>query len=120
MEKTACHHIIADSSTKALIADVRAELEGKNHATQTTEPPGLFDAFPSLAPGSKQNEHEPYEPYPYSDARPDEEVVIILHSSGSTGFPKPIPLSQQYLYPVIRSRKWTIIMSVARLNSRVP
>ena len=114
MEKTACHHIIADSSTKALIAEVRAELEGKNHAVQTTEPPGLFDAFPTLAPGAKQNEYRAYEgPYPYSDARPDEEVVIILHSSGSTGFPKPIPLSQQYLYPVIRSRELAIIVSVA-------
>lgn len=105
MEKTSCHRIIADSSTKALIADVQAELGSKNHEVKVTELPGLFDAYPSLAPAADQDKYPPYQPYPYSDTKHPEEVVMILHSSGSTGFPKPIPLSQQYLLPVVRSRK---------------
>ena len=105
MEKTSCHRIIADSSTKSLIADVQDELGSKNHALEITDLPGLFDAFPSLAPPEEQAKFPLYEPFPYSDARAPEEVVIFLHSSGSTGFPKPIPLSQQYLLPVVRSRK---------------
>ncbi|KAI0698168.1 hypothetical protein BC835DRAFT_1413297 [Cytidiella melzeri] len=103
MEKTSAHHIIADSSTKQLITEVQAELLSKNHDLHIIELPGLFDAFPCLAPNRAEGESLPYEPYPYKQPESLDEVGMILHSSGSTGFPKPIRLRHQYMLDVLHS-----------------
>jgi acyl-coenzyme A synthetase/AMP-(fatty) acid ligase len=112
MEKTSAHRIIADSSTEALIGEVQTELASKNHALEVTELPSLFDAFPCLAPKEEQRHYALCEPYPYSEPRSLDEVFMILHSSGSTGFPKPIPLRHDYTLAILLSRRFKMILLV--------
>ncbi|KAI0345580.1 acetyl-CoA synthetase-like protein [Trametopsis cervina] len=102
MEKTGTHRILSDSHTSALIAEVLEELSEKSYAAEVTEMPGLFDAFPSLAPGSSERAVAPVEPYPYEEPKSFEDILLIVHSSGSTGFPKPISWSHQYYLNAMR------------------
>ena len=87
MKKTNCSRIVTlDHAYKALIDGIRREHE----ATQLTvfELPTLRYAFPKLG---QEVAADPFTPYPPPSKRPDlDSPAIYLHSSGSTGFPKPI------------------------------
>ena len=87
MKKTNCSRIVTlDHAHKGLIDGVRREHE----AAQLTvfELPILRYAFPKLG---REVATDPFIPYPSSLERPDlDSPAIYLHSSGSTGFPKPI------------------------------
>lgn len=109
MENTSTHRIIADPSTAALISEVCEEFNGKNYAVEVLDVPGLFDAYPCLAPksnGGAQPKRVPAEPYPAKEHVSQDETVILLHSSGSTGFPKPIPIRHDYLLNSAKSREY--------------
>ena len=94
MEKTNCHRIISQSSLSSLMNEVLAEVEGKNYAIRVDELPGLYDVFPGVKAknrGITYDGNTKVEPYPPRSKPLDEnEIVSYLHSSGSTGFPKPI------------------------------
>ena len=68
-------------------------------ATPTTPPPTQVaaDATPV----------KPFPPSPKPLCMTDD--VIYLHSSGSTGFPKPITLNQYQTVEWCRSREWTFL-----------
>jgi acyl-coenzyme A synthetase/AMP-(fatty) acid ligase len=55
------------------------------------EPPALAYAYPQLG---EETASTPFAPYPKADERPvNDAIAYYLHSSGSTGFPKPIPIT---------------------------
>lgn len=89
LEKTSSHHIISQASLAPLIAKVRAELDSKHHALRVDELPTLHSIFPFLAEGGIDDDVKPYpassKPFDMND------VALYIHSSGSTGHPKPIP-----------------------------
>ncbi|CCM01374.1 uncharacterized protein FIBRA_03424 [Fibroporia radiculosa] len=90
LTRTDCHRIVSQSAFSALTDDVLAMLP-VDYAFEVTELPPLAEILPSLTamPGIPI---PPVKPYPAPEHRPVlSDIVLYLHSSGSTGFPKPIP-----------------------------
>ncbi|KAL1663173.1 hypothetical protein GGF50DRAFT_116273 [Schizophyllum commune] len=84
-----CHRVVATRQTLyALIAAVKGEL-GPKYALEVDEVPALDTVFPRLA---REKEADAFEPYPDPIVEPkSDDMLLYLHSSGSTGFPKAIP-----------------------------
>ncbi|KAH7912703.1 putative nonribosomal peptide synthetase [Hygrophoropsis aurantiaca] len=86
MKKTNCRRIMTlDHAHHAIVEGVRHELE---YEVFVDELPTLRQLFPKLG---KETSADGFTPYPSPAVRPDiNSPAIYAHSSGSTGFPKPI------------------------------
>ncbi|CAL1703594.1 unnamed protein product [Somion occarium] len=95
LEKTNCHRIITSPLVAPVTSAVQTLLAAKNYDLKVIELPSLRSTFPSLF--SKDGEVLlEVALYPPTKKTPNpDDVVLILHSSGSTGFPKPIPQTQK-------------------------
>ncbi|KAG1733502.1 putative aminoadipate reductase [Suillus lakei] len=68
-----------------------AAVDTETSRLQLDEMPALRDLYPTLVRGSP---NEAFLPYPPPASRSSEnDLIFYLHSSGSTGFPKPIPIT---------------------------
>ncbi|KAH0828782.1 acetyl-CoA synthetase-like protein [Lanmaoa asiatica] len=104
MKKTDCARIVTlDHAHRGLIDGIRHENEGAHLIVY--ELPTLRYAFPKLG---REVATDTFIPYLTPLKRPDlDSPAIYIHSSGSTGFPKPIALSyriqvQWLAQPLIR------------------
>lgn len=62
------------------------------------EIPEIGSIYPSLRlVDGKSVEISDWLPYPTCDRPQDNDVALYLHSAGSTGLPKPIPITQRVL-----------------------
>lgn len=87
LKKTNCHYILIIAPLPdAFLGQIR---EQYNAQLRFVKLPHIVQFFPKL--GSEKL-NDPFEPFPYVRPHQDE-VASYLHSSGSTGFPKPIALS---------------------------
>ncbi|KAH0581464.1 hypothetical protein H2248_012544 [Termitomyces sp. 'cryptogamus'] len=108
--KTSSHRLLVTyAALKSLIDETKARLSASSYEVQIEEIPSLVVAYPQLA-------HEtvgyPFEPYPTLSHRPTAmDTCMIIHSSGSTGIPKPIP--QTHLY-------WIQIAAIPELREHIP
>ncbi|KZT22888.1 acetyl-CoA synthetase-like protein [Neolentinus lepideus HHB14362 ss-1] len=93
LQTTSCHRLITTSaSLDSLISGIKAGLSETDHELQIDELPPLYDAFPHLG---HETANDLFTPYPaMTNCKPDD-IIIYIHSSGSTGFPKPIPHSNK-------------------------
>ncbi|KAF8550426.1 acetyl-CoA synthetase-like protein, partial [Imleria badia] len=93
MKKTNCSRILTlHHAHNALIKNIREEIPDRELAV--AELPTLSYAFPKLG---SEAEADPFVPYPGPASCPDlDSPAIYFHSSGSTGFPKPIPHSHKF------------------------
>jgi len=76
----------------AALEGLRAELKAadpnyKFDPSRIIEAPTLQDMFPHLG---KETARDPFTPIPDTFSPKDSDIAIYLHSSGSTGLPKPI------------------------------
>lgn len=87
MMKTNCSRIVTlHHAHNALIENILKEIPGLQLVVD--ELPTLSYAFPKLG---SEVEADPFVLYPVPASRPDlDSPAIYFHSSGSTGFPKPI------------------------------
>ncbi|KAF8054252.1 putative aminoadipate reductase [Lyophyllum atratum] len=96
LQKTSCHRLITTQTTlRTLLSGVQAELASSDPAfpLQIEEIPSLAEIYPKLG---RETAQDPFERYPPPATRPPlSDTAMILHSSGSTGFPKAI--SQTHL-----------------------
>lgn len=99
IRKTGCRRLIATRhSLGALLDGIRTEFASSPDGVdeelidlEIEEPPALAYAYPELG---KETASTPFVPYPKADERPaNDAIMYYLHSSGSTGFPKPIPIT---------------------------
>ncbi|KAF8129542.1 acetyl-CoA synthetase-like protein [Boletus edulis] len=92
MEKTNCSRIVThDHAHRVLIDSIRREFGGEELTVY--ELPSFHHVFPKLG---RENVVDPFVPYPPALKRPDlDSPAIYMHSSGSTGFPRPIPHSHR-------------------------
>ncbi|KAJ8701439.1 hypothetical protein PTI98_000222 [Pleurotus ostreatus] len=96
LKETNCHRVISTLFT------LRPLLDGIIHQLANEEPaflvdveevPSLKSIFPHLG---TESEKDPFAPYPGYSVRPGlSDIALYLHSSGSTGLPKTIPLTQR-------------------------
>ena len=98
-ERTGCHHVITQPTFSTVIEAVRTALPA-DFALDVTPSPSFFDLFPAYAAGAGPGiaacvEPTPYPPSTYVPQPSD--LVLYLHSSGSTGYPKPVPQYQKTL-----------------------
>lgn len=98
METTACHRVVTQEAVLPHVRKVQDILRAKGWDVIIDDLVPLPDLFPSLLPTSTGDSRHDVQPYP-SPARPpnDNDVILIVHSSGSTGFPKPIPQKEVHL-----------------------
>ncbi|KAF9223036.1 acetyl-CoA synthetase-like protein [Gyrodon lividus] len=87
MTKTNCSRIVTlHHAHQSLIDGIRGD--GSRGGLIFDELPTLGYAFPRLG---NEVESDPFDAYPPPGSRPDlDKPAIYIHSSGSTGFPKPI------------------------------
>lgn len=110
LRSTSCHHILATCTTlKDLIANIQEELmkTDSSHAIKVHEIPSLFQIFPELSDNPPPYELEAcatFLPVSTEHRLALDDVALYLHSSGSTGFPKPIPKTHRNLLEYVLSR----------------
>ncbi|KAJ4474509.1 acetyl-CoA synthetase-like protein [Lentinula aciculospora] len=97
LQKSGAHRLLTTHSTlKDLIYGIKVELgyflrTGTNINISFEEVPSLDELYPNLG---AETAADPFQPYPVSPIPLlPQETAMYLHSSGSTGFPKAIPLS---------------------------
>jgi acyl-coenzyme A synthetase/AMP-(fatty) acid ligase len=90
VQKTSCHRILVSSSTlpDALLSNIRRELP-EGFLLDVMETPPFFSIYPFLGTEKETDQFEAF--YSCSNQRSMDDIALYLHSSGSTGFPKPIP-----------------------------
>lgn len=94
LEKSECHRIIMQSSMASLIQDVATQMHAKGFKLQIDELPCPSVAYPEMFSGHNQDRND--DPYPPRSPPPEpDELCFYLHSSGSTGFPKSIPIKHK-------------------------
>ncbi|KAF5392669.1 hypothetical protein D9757_000930 [Collybiopsis confluens] len=95
LQKTNCHRLLVTNATlPEQLRNIKKELASSDHKVSFEEIPSLNELFPKLGCETLQ---DVFEPYPASKYPGSEDIATILHSSGSTGLPKPIPLSYDSL-----------------------
>ncbi|EPQ57831.1 acetyl-CoA synthetase-like protein [Gloeophyllum trabeum ATCC 11539] len=90
LSKIGCHRAVTTKTfLKPLLESCEAEFAGKGYELAIDEIPAFTDVYPLLG---KETANDPFEPFALEDWHPAvDDVTLYLHSSGSTGFPKPIP-----------------------------
>jgi acyl-coenzyme A synthetase/AMP-(fatty) acid ligase len=96
MQKTSCHRLLTTETLLAsLLSDLKKELAALPEPFEVTlqEAPWINEIYPHLG---AERDTDAFTPYPASARRPAlGDVMLYLHSSGSTGFPKPIPITHE-------------------------
>ncbi|KZT19320.1 acetyl-CoA synthetase-like protein [Neolentinus lepideus HHB14362 ss-1] len=89
LSKTGCHRLLTTKAfLKPFLDSCEAEFAAKGYGLEITEIPAFTDVFPLLG---KETSDDPFEPFELKDWNPGfDDPALYLHSSGSTGFPKPI------------------------------
>jgi acyl-CoA synthetase (AMP-forming)/AMP-acid ligase II len=90
LRKVSCHKLFATTASLGpLLEDVKFELAASDYPLEIDELPILPDIYPHF---THETSKDPFESIslPSRDVFVDG-VVMYIHSSGSTGFPKPIP-----------------------------
>lgn len=99
MEHAQCHHVISQPVFSDLMSNVRDALP-RGYEMRLDEPPDLTFIYPTLAPSSTDGPAREPTPEPYpppAEQPPLTSVAFYLHSSGSTGHPKPVPLTHEFV-----------------------
>jgi acyl-coenzyme A synthetase/AMP-(fatty) acid ligase len=91
-EKTGCKHIISDHSSSHIVTAVEEALRCRGDSLKIYQPLDLFTVFPQFSNVKDVANIKPFPPTskPFSMDNP----VLYLHSSGSTGYPKPVALRE--------------------------
>ncbi|KAF7430338.1 hypothetical protein PC9H_006043 [Pleurotus ostreatus] len=106
-----CHRILGtNTSLKGLFAGIRAEVDkdDETFSVSIEEIPSLREVYPHLG---QERAGDAFSPYPeHLTTAGLSSIALYLHSSGSTGFPKVIPLTQLAIL------QWAALPSVADIK----
>lgn len=91
LKEVGCHRLLTTQETlKSLVSDIKTELarDSPGFELAVEEMPPIREIYPKLGHETKD---DPFQEYPKPPVRPPmDNVLLYLHSSGSTGFPKSI------------------------------
>ncbi|KAG1855628.1 putative aminoadipate reductase [Suillus subalutaceus] len=97
MQKTGCRRLITTQHSLASLIDrVKAGLVSSAtqiNQLQIDEIPSLNHLYPALVSGTPNAAIVPYSSPLAGSPSSENDILFYLHSSGSTGFPKPIPMT---------------------------
>lgn len=88
LKRTSCHRMICQPSLSSLLFAVQEELDSECWSLTVENLPDIETIFPALY--GKELDEE-FAPYPTRENVDKFDIAFYLHSSGSTGFPKPVP-----------------------------
>jgi acyl-coenzyme A synthetase/AMP-(fatty) acid ligase len=96
LRKVSAHRLmVTSSSVQTLLDDVKRELAVDDYHLDVMELPSLPDIYPRMA---AETEADAFELIPIANRDAfTGGVVVYIHSSGSTGFPKPIPWTHEFI-----------------------
>lgn len=92
MKATNCTRILTTPTSRDRIAD---QVTNVLSNVQTQLLPTLDELFPYLGHESTADSFQPFK-LPITEAKPDD-IYLYLHSSGSTGIPKPIAQTRRVM-----------------------
>ncbi|KDR79161.1 hypothetical protein GALMADRAFT_277673 [Galerina marginata CBS 339.88] len=91
LKETGCHRLLTTQETlKSLVTEIKTDLARDSPGFEliVEEMPPVHEIYPKMGHETKV---DPFEEYPRPSVRPLlDNVLLYLHSSGSTGFPKSI------------------------------
>ncbi|KDN49451.1 hypothetical protein RSAG8_02153, partial [Rhizoctonia solani AG-8 WAC10335] len=76
------------SAIAHLVENIQCAMEKSNHRFSTVQIPTFKELF-------QPHSEDIFEPFPYVTPSSQDSIVAILHSSGSTGLPRPITYTQE-------------------------
>lgn len=121
LRNTSCHRVITTQSTlRPLIDGIHSHLTtvDPQYVLSVEEVPLLMEIYPRL--GTEMT-MDPFRPFPLGAERPQpKDRCLYLHSSGSTGFPKAIPLTHLTLLQWASLRKLTCRTGISRYAKQLP
>ncbi|KZP06375.1 acetyl-CoA synthetase-like protein [Athelia psychrophila] len=114
LTKTSCHRIITTSaSLGALMAEVSV-LKPTGYDLTVENAPTISQCYPQLG---HESSTDPFIPYPEPAAPLGMDTVFLyIHSSGSTGFPKPIPNTSRTMLSWCTSSTISALRGASRLG----
>lgn len=93
-EKTGCHHVVSQPVFAPIVAAVKSQLELKQFDVKVEDLTSLHEIFPEF---SGKQDAVLVEPFPPTKPHHPDDIVLYIHSSGSTGLPKPVPQRQKIM-----------------------
>jgi acyl-coenzyme A synthetase/AMP-(fatty) acid ligase len=105
LRSVSAHRVLTTPTVpQTFLASIQAEMNDHSYDFVMEPLPAFDDIYPELFGIAAHTEDFPLLPLPSPDAYPNG-VEIWLHSSGSTGQPKPLPLTHAFLHKLQFSRK---------------
>ena len=107
LKKASCHRVITTKETlESLLQSVTSALRESDPGYELSieQVPSLQTLFPRLG---QETEQDPFTPYPEIEVSLND-TAVYLHSSGTTGLPKVIPLTQRYMFQNVAFRKYVL------------
>ena len=112
LKKTSAHRVITQDAFLPTLKALQIQLAGEEFNLVIEHLVPLDEVFPTLKGGAIVDDL-PEGPYRKAEIEPDmDEVVMYSHSSGSTGFPKPVPLTRKIQLQWATSSEYSSIISV--------
>ncbi|CAG8737264.1 15325_t:CDS:2, partial [Racocetra fulgida] len=114
--ESALINLLQETKSRILIYDPQLSKISLNVQNEiNSQRPQLLNIFQH--PNNLKNDAIDYfAPDPKLDENPYEKIIAIFHSSGSTSFPKLVPLSNRYLLNAVKSNHThEIVLSIAPL-----
>ncbi|KAF9067129.1 putative aminoadipate reductase [Rhodocollybia butyracea] len=114
LKKTSTRKVVTTEATlKNVLLGLREELKAndpdyKFDPSRIIEAPSLQELYPHLG---NETANDPFTPIAFPPSPKDTDIAIYLHSSGSTGLPKPIAFTHQIVKDnaaLIRSISWDL------------
>ena len=104
------HAIIGGSANLVELQDkLIVSVARKGHpALNRIAPPALIDLFPELSNSEKsKSQHVEFKPFLDVEPTTEDSTVVVLHSSGSTGLPRPVSFHQKgVLCSIVNQREY--------------
>ncbi|KAI0087796.1 hypothetical protein BDY19DRAFT_1010558 [Irpex rosettiformis] len=95
LKKTSSHRVITQDAFLPTLKALQSQLAGEEYSLTIDNLIPLDAAFPTLKLGTDVG-GLPEGPYPKDSQEPGmDDIVMYSHSSGSTGLPKPVPLTRR-------------------------
>lgn len=95
VRKVSAHRIVG-MGPSVLLDEVQQQLQREDYAVMIEEMPLFTDVYPRLAHDTRDESFDSVPPFE-GGALSADIPALYLHSSGSTGFPKPIPWRHDFI-----------------------